>query len=104
MVESWAAVCTRRRPTEARPQSHLDPCHGDHDSPRTRNPLDTTQGRILLFVRQHPEDDRGNTSPYLFLGRVRYVSHESERPMRITWKLDVPMPLDFFTDIEIAAG
>ena len=60
--------------------------------------------RILLFVRHKPEDDRGFTSPYLFLGRVRYVSHESEKPMRITWKLDTEMPLDFFSDIKIAAG
>lgn len=60
--------------------------------------------RILLFVRHKPEDARGFTSPYLFLGRVRYVSHESEKPMRITWKLDVDMPLDFFSDIKIAAG
>lgn len=60
--------------------------------------------RILLFVRHKPYDARGFTSPYLFLGRVRYVSHESEKPMRITWKLDVEMPLDFFSDVKIAAG
>ena len=60
--------------------------------------------RILLFVRHKPDDSRGFTSPYLFLGRVRYVSHESEKPMRITWKLDVEMPLDFFSEVKIAAG
>ena len=60
--------------------------------------------RILLFVRHQPDDDRGFTSPYLFLGRVRYVSHESEKPMRITWKLDADMPLDFYSDIKIGAG
>ncbi len=60
--------------------------------------------RILLFVRHKPDDARGFTSPYLFLGRVRYVSHESEKPMRITWKLDVEMPLDFFSEVKIAAG
>ncbi|HEY8078404.1 MAG TPA: DUF3427 domain-containing protein, partial [Labilithrix sp.] len=38
--------------------------------------------RILLFVRQRKDDERGFTSPYLFLGPVRYVSHESEKPMR----------------------
>jgi hypothetical protein len=58
----------------------------------------------LLFVRHKPDDPRGFTSPYLFLGRVRYVSHESEKPMRITWKLDAEMPLDFFSDVKIAAG
>ena len=60
--------------------------------------------RILLFVRHKPDDGRGFTSPYLFLGRVRYVSHESEKPMRITWKLDAEMPLDFFSEVKIAAG
>lgn len=60
--------------------------------------------RILLFVRQRPEDDRGLTSPYLFLGRVRYQSHQSEKPMRIVWKLDVDMPMEFFSDVKIAAG
>ena len=39
--------------------------------------------RILLFVRHTPDDARGFTSPYLCLGRVRYISHESEKPMRI---------------------
>lgn len=40
----------------------------------------------------------------MFLGRVRYVGHEAEKPMRITWKLEQEMPLDFFSDIKIAAG
>jgi superfamily II DNA or RNA helicase len=59
---------------------------------------------VLLFVRHKPSDARGFTSPYLFLGRVRYVSHESEKPMRITWKLDAEMPPDFFSEVKIAAG
>lgn len=64
----------------------------------------TSDWRVLLFVRQRPDDDRGFTSPYLFLGRVRYESHQSEKPMRIVWKLDVEMPMDFFSDVKIAAG
>ena len=55
-------------------------------------------------MRHKPDDGRGFTSPYLFLGRVRYVSHESEKPMRIMWKLDAEMPLDFFSEVKIAAG
>jgi hypothetical protein len=43
-------------------------------------------------------------SSYLFLGQVRYLSHESEKPMRIMWKLDAEMPLDFFSEVKIAAG
>lgn len=64
----------------------------------------TSDWRILLFVREAAHDDRGFIAPYMFLGRVRYVGHEAEKPMRITWKLEQEMPLDFFSDIKIAAG
>jgi superfamily II DNA or RNA helicase/HKD family nuclease len=60
--------------------------------------------RILLFVRKRVNDDRGFTSPYLFLGPVRYVSHEGEKPMRIIWGLERAMPPEFFTEVKIAAG
>jgi hypothetical protein len=60
--------------------------------------------RILLFVRKRVDDERGFTSPYLFLGPVTYVSHESEKPMRIVWALDRPAPPEFFADVKIAAG
>jgi hypothetical protein len=53
----------------------------------------------------------GSTEPsyagapaFLFLGPVRYVSHEGERPMSITWKLDHPVPGDWFQQVKIAAG
>ncbi len=60
--------------------------------------------RILLFVRKAKRDDRRVTCPFLFLGPVSYVSHESERPMRITWRLDRPTPGDWFQQVKIAAG
>lgn len=60
--------------------------------------------RILLFVRQRVNDERGFTSPYLFLGPVRYVSHESEKPMRIVWELLRPAPAELFAEVKIAAG
>jgi superfamily II DNA or RNA helicase/HKD family nuclease len=60
--------------------------------------------RTLLFVRQRADDGRGNTSPYLFLGPVRYVSHEGEKPMKIVWELERPMPPEFFGEVKIAAG
>jgi hypothetical protein len=60
--------------------------------------------RILLFVRQRAEDGRGLTSPYQFLGPVRYVSHESEKPMRIVWELERPVPPELFSAVKIAAG
>ena len=60
--------------------------------------------RILLFVRRAKKDDRGITMPYTFLGPVRYVEHESEKPMRIVWELERPMPQKFFREAKIAAG
>lgn len=60
--------------------------------------------RILLFVRHKKWGARGVTSPYLFLGPVRYVSHEKEKPMRITWEIERPMPAAFFNEVKVAAG
>jgi hypothetical protein len=60
--------------------------------------------RILLFVRQRKNDERGFTSPYQFLGPARYVSHESEKPMRILWELERPVPPGLFSEVKIAAG
>ena len=41
---------------------------------------------ILLFVREAKTNALG-TSPYVFLGRADYVSHEGDRPIAITWRL-----------------
>jgi superfamily II DNA or RNA helicase len=60
--------------------------------------------RRLLFVRQAKTTALGVTAPYLFLGPVTYVTHESEKPMRITWELETPMPASFFNETKIAAG
>jgi superfamily II DNA or RNA helicase/HKD family nuclease len=46
---------------------------------------------VMLFARLR-NDDRAFT----FLGPASYVSHESERPMSITWRLVVPLPGDLF--------
>ena len=50
--------------------------------------------RIILFVRVHTNDPRGEAAPYICLGPVRYVRHEGERPMRIVWALDHDMPAE----------
>lgn len=60
--------------------------------------------RILLFVRQARTDERGVTMPFLFLGPARYVEHESEKPMRITWELERAMPPEWFRQVKVAAG
>lgn len=63
----------------------------------------TGSSNVLLFVREHQQDDFG-TSPYLFLGPAHYVSHDGERPIAITWRLERPMPAEFFASATVAAG
>lgn len=57
---------------------------------------------VLLFARQEPKDEFG-TSPYLFLGPATYVSHTGDRPIAITWRLQMPMPMDFFNHASAVA-
>lgn len=53
--------------------------------------------KIFLFARQTVGD------PFWFLGPAEYVSHESERPMAITWRLLTPLPNDLFGVLAAAA-
>ena len=50
--------------------------------------------QILLFVREYKEDALGS-APYIFLGTANHVSHSGSRPVRIIWKLDVPILAQF---------
>ncbi|WBL20125.1 DUF3427 domain-containing protein [Citricoccus sp. NR2] len=49
----------------------------------------------LLFVR-HSKNDEIGTEPFLCLGTADLVSATGERPIQIVWKLDRPMPADWF--------
>jgi hypothetical protein len=51
--------------------------------------------RILVFAR---EKKRQNdfTLPFAYLGQANYVSHESERPIKMVWQLDHPMAAEMF--------
>ena len=60
--------------------------------------------RIFFFVRRRWRDERGETNPYTFLGPATYVTHQGERPMSITWKLQHPMPAGLFEEMKMAAG
>jgi hypothetical protein len=62
-----------------------------------------TEGtRVLLFAREHNNGDFG-AQPYLFLGPARYMNHQGSRPVAFTWKLDHPMPADFFEAASVVA-
>ncbi len=61
--------------------------------------------RILLFVRRSKKKERGGiTPPYLFLGPVRYESHQGSKPMQVIWRLERPAPADWYREVKIAAG
>ena len=57
---------------------------------------------VLLFVREHKENEFG-TAPYLLLGTAKLVQNVGERPIAMTWRLDRPMPSDFFQRASVAA-
>lgn len=46
---------------------------------------------VLLFARESVAD-----RAFWFLGPASYVKHEGERPMAITWRLQVPLPDDLY--------
>ncbi|SEF55234.1 Superfamily II DNA or RNA helicase [Nonomuraea solani] len=51
---------------------------------------------VLLFTRERKENENRHPEPFVFHGTARYVKHEGERPMAITWRLDEEMPVDLF--------
>ena len=54
---------------------------------------------IMLFARLRT-DDRA----FWFLGPAAYVSHESEAPMAVTWKLQHPLSGDLFAQFAAAVA
>jgi len=55
--------------------------------------------RVLLFAREN-EGDRA----FWCLGTASYVRHQGQRPMAITWRLEMPLPLDLFTQFAAAVA
>ncbi len=64
----------------------------------------TNGARVLLAVREARLNAWGATAPYLLLGPADYVSHEGERPIAITWKLQNPIPADIFETFALAVA
>ncbi len=76
------------------------------DTPTGRRYVEQpTRGtNVILFVRERKRDGRGETLPYHCLGRAGYRSHESERPMKIQWELERPMPGWLYQAGKVVAG
>lgn len=60
--------------------------------------------RVLLFVRDHKKDEKGETMGYRFLGLADYVSHEGAKPISITYKLREPMPVVVYREASKVVG
>ncbi len=52
---------------------------------------------ILLFAREQKKRN-GCTVPFVYLGPAERVSYESERPIKMVWRLQHPMPAEMFEE------
>lgn len=51
----------------------------------------TKEHKILLFVRESRKEDN-QTTPYIFLGNAKYLSHKGSNPIQIVWKMEHQIP------------
>ena len=51
----------------------------------------------LLFVRDKNKLSNGLTAPYIFLGPIKYRSHEGSKPISFKWELLYTMPAKILT-------
>lgn len=59
---------------------------------------------VHLFLRESRAVDGNLGAPaFLYAGTMRYLSHTGDRPMRITWRLDHPLPADVFATASVVA-
>jgi hypothetical protein len=66
---------------------------------------DSRGSSVQLFLRESKDSDGAlGVPPYLYAGRMRYVQHSGDRPMRILWRLEKPLPADVFHAARVAAG
>jgi hypothetical protein len=48
--------------------------------------------KILLFVREKANDEKGNTMGYVFIGEGIFKESEGAKPMNVKWELSEPIP------------
>lgn len=59
---------------------------------------------VNLLIRQSKRDEGLGAPPYTYAGPMRYVSHDGERPIRLVWRLDHPLPPEVFHYAKVTAG
>jgi hypothetical protein len=60
---------------------------------------------VHLFLRRTKVGDGDlGAPPYLYAGPMTYLDHSGDRPMRVRWQLDVPLPADVYHDASLTTG
>jgi superfamily II DNA or RNA helicase/HKD family nuclease len=59
---------------------------------------------VHLFIRESKTTTLGDAAPYLYAGSAVHVSHERDRPIRITWQLERELPAQFYQAAKAIAG
>ena len=60
---------------------------------------------VHLFIRESKAQDGDlGAPPYLYAGPMAYQRHSGERPMRIIWRLEQPLPADMFQAARVIAA
>ncbi|GGL05865.1 DUF3427 domain-containing protein [Mangrovihabitans endophyticus] len=60
---------------------------------------------VHLFLRKTKIPDGAlGAPPYLYAGPMTYLRHSGDRPMRIEWQLEYPLPADVFHAARVVAG
>ena len=84
-----------------------------HWESQSRNTADSQRGQdyinheerglnVALFIRRTKKEQGGRTTPYMCAGTGRYIEHQSEKPLQITWELDERLPGDVFASYRAA--
>jgi len=56
------------------------------------------RGYTILFFARDQKKRNNVTVPFTYLGPVDMVSYESDRPIKVVWRLRHPMPVEMFED------
>ncbi len=70
------------------------------DPTGTRYRLHRSRGSAVMIFARLRGDERG----FHFLGPATYVTHQSDMPMQVTWKLAHPLPGDLFATFAAAVA
>lgn len=54
--------------------------------------------KILLFIRERANDEKGNTNGYVFIGEAKFIETEGTKPMNIIWELKESIPNYLWTE------